>query len=201
MDMTERISQAKKPTGDLGVETLLRMNDSHEDLTLWALSQLKGDFSEILDVGCGGGATLGRLLKQFPTAQVHGIDYSPEGVALSKEHNAEHLGGRCHILEGSVLDLPYETGQFSLVTAFETIYFWGDYPKALGEVSRVLSQDGVFLVCCEMSDVDNPRWTEAMPLMKVQAGALWKAELEACGFSQVSLLQGQGEWFCLLGKK
>lgn len=201
MEMEERIAQAKKPTGDVGVETLQRMNQSHESLTLWALSQLSGDFSEILDVGCGGGATVGRLLCKYPQATVYGIDYSTEGVALSKEHNAGDLGTRCHIVEGSVLDLPYEEDSFSLVTAFETIYFWGDYPKALGEIRRVLQHGGVFLLCCEMSDVDNPRWEKALPLMKIQTGAEWKVLLEQEGFSSVEVLEGEGEWICLLAQQ
>ncbi len=201
MEMEERIAQAKKPTGDVGVETLQRMNQSHESLTLWALSQLQGEFSEILDVGCGGGATVGRLLHKYPQATVHGIDYSPEGVTLSKEHNASDLGKRCHIVEGSVLDLPYGEDSFSLVTAFETIYFWGDYPKALGEIRRVLQQNGVFLVCCEMSLVENPRWEQALPLMEIRSGEQWKALLEQEGFSSVQLLEGEGEWISLLAKQ
>lgn len=201
MDMEHRIGQAKKPSGDEGKATLERMNESHEGLTLWALDCLEGEFSSILDVGCGGGATVGRLLRKYPESTVFGIDYSGEGVALSREKNADFLGSRCEIVEGSVLDLPYEEGQFSLVTAFETIYFWGDYPKALSEIGRVLCEGGTFLVCCEMSDPASPRWEEALPHMNLLTGEGWQKILEENGFSKVHLEKGEGEWIYLLGKK
>ncbi len=198
--MEERIKQAKKPQGDEGTKTLERMNQSHEELTLWALSLLQGEYDEILDVGCGGGATLSRLLRKYPQSQVHGIDYSPEGVALSKAHNEKDLDQRCFVREASVLALPFEEDRFSLITAFETIYFWGDYPKALGEIRRVLKPEGVFLVCCEMSEKDNPKWAEALPLMEIRRGEEWKTLLNTHGFSQVACHTGTGEWITLVAK-
>lgn len=200
-EMEQRIQTAKKPQGDQGTATLERMNQSHQELTLWALEQLQGEFTNILDVGCGGGATLGRLMEKYPTATVYGVDYSPEGVALSKQNNQSQLGKRCHIQEGSVLQLPYGENQFGLITAFETIYFWQDYPTALAEIRRVLQPGGVFLVCCEMSDPENPRWQEALPLMKILPGAGWKTLLEQQGFSSVVFTQGAGEWICLVAQQ
>lgn len=198
-EMQQRIETAKKPTGEQGISTLERMNQSHESLTFWALDFLAEEESTILDVGCGGGATLARLLEKYPSAIVHGIDYSPEGVALSKEKNKE--SDRCHVLEGSVTKLPYETESFSLITAFETIYFWEDYAQAFSEIRRVLKENGTFLVCCEMSDPKNPRWEEALTLMRIEVGADWKKELEEAGFSEVNLEVGKDEWICLLAKK
>lgn len=196
--MKSAIETAKKPTGPEGTATLQRMNQSHESLTLWAMDLLQGDFSTILDVGCGGGATLSRLLHKYPQATVYGVDYSSEGVALSKEYNQEWLGSRCHIQEGSVLDLPYENQQFSLITAFETVYFWQDYATAFGEIRRVLDKNGIFLVCCEMSDPTNPRWKDALPWMALHTGEEWKQLLLQHGFSKVTLHQGEGEWITLM---
>ena len=48
-----------KPTGAAGVDMLKYMNEENSDLTIWALDLLEyGDKDVILDVGCGGGATL-----------------------------------------------------------------------------------------------------------------------------------------------
>lgn len=200
-EMEKKIKMAKKPTGKEGIATLERMNQSHESLTFWAMDFLQGEFDSVLDVGCGGGATLARLLEKYPSSVVHGIDYSEDGVNLSREKNKAFLGTRCHVVEGSVTSLPYETGQFSLVTAFETIYFWQDYDSAFSEIQRVLQESGTFLVCCEMSDPTNPRWEEALPLMRIEVDSEWKKVLEKAGFSQVTLHQGEGEWICLLATK
>ena len=62
----QQITEAGRPnhpTGDAGRAMLERMNDSHGPMTQWALSHLqfnKGD--RVLDIGCGGGATMRRIL-------------------------------------------------------------------------------------------------------------------------------------------
>lgn len=195
--MESRIATARKPQGKEGTETLERMNQSHESLTLWAMTFQPEKAEAVLDVGCGGGATLGRLLNQYPESKVFGIDYSPEGVALSRKNNEKELNTRCFVEEGSVWALPYDEGSFDLITAFETIYFWEDYEKSLNEIKRVLKKQGVFLVCCEMSDPTNPKWEEALPHMTLHTGETWKSLLESHGFT-VRLEQGAGEWICLL---
>lgn len=199
--MKARIDMARKPTGEKGVATLERMNESHSSLTFWALDLLEGEFDPMLDVGCGGGATLTRLLNKYPQATVYGIDYSPDGVALSQKNNETQLGTRCHITQGSVTELPYEDQTFSLITAFETIYFWDDYAKAFSEIQRVLKPEGLFLVCCEMSDPENPKWKDARPHMALKTGEQWKSLLENNGFTSVRLVQGEGEWICLFCEK
>ena len=40
----------------------------------------------ILDVGCGGGKNIARMLKLSPQGQVYGIDYSEESAAMSSCH-------------------------------------------------------------------------------------------------------------------
>ena len=43
------------------------------------------------------------------------------------------------------MELPYETGKFDLVTAFETVYFWPDLKQSFSEVFRVLKPGGMFM--------------------------------------------------------
>ena len=43
------------------------------------------------------------------------------------------------------MELPYETGKFDLVTAFETVYFWSDLKQSFSEVYRVLKHGGMFM--------------------------------------------------------
>ncbi len=106
----------------------------------------------ILDVGCGGGATIRDLLERIPESRIDGIDYSGESVALSRELNQKDLGTRVEIKEGSVDSLPYADGTFDLVTAVETVYFWKNPGKAFSEIARVLKQGGTFAILSEASD-------------------------------------------------
>ncbi len=134
-----------RPKGWIGRLALRMMNLSHTPMALWNLSLI--DFKPdwiILDVGCGGGKNIARMLKRCPEGEVYGIDYSEESVAMSKKKNKGLLGKRCFIEQGNVLELPYEESKFNLVTAYETVYFWPDLKKAFSEVYRVLKPGGMF---------------------------------------------------------
>lgn len=134
-----------RPQGWMGRMALWEMNLTHTPMALWNLSLI--DFQPdwtILDVGCGGGKNIARMLKRCPQGQVYGIDYSEESVAYSQKKIQKHLGTRCFIEQGNVMQLPYEDAKFDLVTAYETVYFWPELKKAFSEVFRVLKPDGIF---------------------------------------------------------
>ena len=63
------------PKGKMGRAMLKFMNLCHAPLTNWGLD-LVGiqDGWAMLDIGCGGGKTLQRLLKRSKGAKVYGID-------------------------------------------------------------------------------------------------------------------------------
>ena len=123
------------------------MNYTHAPLTNWGLKLVDvQDGWTMLDVGCGGGFTIRRLLKaaskrgqsqtrlsfaereqarpKVKGAQVYGIDISEESVAKAKKVNAKVLDKQVFVTQGSAEKLPYEDGKFDLVTAVETVYFW-----------------------------------------------------------------------------
>lgn len=115
----------RKPTGFLGRLVLRTMNGGHTPLSSWGLSLIHpAPNARVLDVGCGGGANIARLLRCCPKGFVNGVNCSPASMAFSKQKNAAALGRRCDIRQGDVGTLPYAEGSFDLVTAFETVYFW-----------------------------------------------------------------------------
>ena len=117
------------PKGGMGRAMLKFMNWCHAPLTNWGLSfvEIKDGWT-MLDIGCGGGATLQRLLKRSENGKVYGIDISEESVAKAKKVNAEVLDKQVFVCQGSAEKLPYENGTFDLVTAVETVYFWPHLP-------------------------------------------------------------------------
>ena len=75
-----------RPEGWLGRFALRMMNLTHTPMAQWNLSFI--DFQTdwtILDVGCGGGKNIARMLKRCPEGKVYGIDYSEESVAMSRK--------------------------------------------------------------------------------------------------------------------
>lgn len=135
------------PKGFWGRMILWGMNRFHASLARRGMKQVNWQPQwTVLDIGCGGGANLNRLLKQCPQGKVYGIDLSEESVVFASKYNVKELNKRCFIQQGSVCSLPYKDGTFDAVTAFETVYFWSPIEIALAEVVRVLRKGGCFLV-------------------------------------------------------
>jgi len=73
----------------------------------WGLEKIDiPQAGEILDIGCGGGANIARLLARSKAAKVTGVDYSPVSVAKTTKVNADAIAkGRCEVREANVAAL------------------------------------------------------------------------------------------------
>lgn len=192
----------QKPQGFLGRLMLRSMNGGHAPLSNWGLSLIHpSPDARVLDIGCGGGANIARLMKLCPQGFVEGIDYSAESVAFSRKKNAGSLGKRCDIRQGDAGVLPYADGLFDLVTAFETVYFWPDLNKAFGEILRVLKPGGQFLIICEADDPTDTTWTGVIDGMTIYSGDDLKAKLKKGGFASAVLSRHKKDWIGLLADK
>lgn len=187
----------RKPVGKMGRLMLRSMNTGHASLSKWALSFLRlADYPHILDVGCGGGANIAKMLNDSPQSIVDGIDYSEESVAVSRKNNRDAIAGkRCTIQQGDVAKLPYADASIDLVTAFETVYFW-PLEEGFAEVHRVLKEGGVFLISCEFDDADDTTWTKRIEGMTIYRADDLEERLNRAGFRNVEINR-RGKWICL----
>jgi SAM-dependent methyltransferase len=94
----------------------------------------------VLDVGCGTGYGAASLAEM--ATYTLGFDISPEAV----DYATLHYGAKAKFVVGSAENFPAEIGSFDLITAFEVIEHLADWPRLLGEVNRVLADEGLFLV-------------------------------------------------------
>ena len=176
----------ERPEGTAGRAMLERMNAGHhEELANWGLDHIQiAPDAQMLDIGCGGGANLQRLLALAPAGHATGIDYAPLSVEMSREVNAEAIkAGRCDVLEGDVRALPFGDGAFDLVTAFETVYFW-DMAAGFAEAHRVLRSGGQFLICNEANGTgaEAQEVADGIPGMVIPTAADLVGLLEGAGF-------------------
>lgn len=105
----------------------------------------------ILDIGCGGGRTINKLVAMASEGKVHGIDYSEESVTAAHRNNRRWIDiGRVSVREGTVSQLPFASGTFDLITAIETHLFWPDLPNDFREIFRVLKSGGQLLIVAEI---------------------------------------------------
>ena len=194
-------SQCARPEGALGRVMLSFMNYTHAPLTNWGLKLVDvQDGWTMLDVGCGGGFTIRRLLKRSKDAQGYGIDISEESVAKAKKVNAEVLDKQVFITQGSAEKLPYEDKKFDLVTAVETVYFWPNLPDCLQEVRRVLKPGGKFAILVEVVDSDS-KWTSVVEGMTAYSPEDLKKLLDDAGFTQTEIYRKKPTYATILGIK
>ena len=175
------------------------MNLCHAPLTNWGLSYIEfQDRWTMLDIGCGGGATLRRLLKRSKESSVYGIDISEESVAKAIEVNADMIDKRIFVQQGSAAELPYEDGKFDLVTAVETVYFWPNLPVCLKEVRRVLKPGGKFAIMVEVVDTDS-KWTNLVDGMTAYPPEQIKQLLDDAGFIKTEIHRKKPSFATIIG--
>ena len=98
-----------------------------------ALGYVAGD--RIVDVGCGEGITLEKLVALHPARQIIGIDAEPENIEICRRHGLP-------VEYGTVFNLPFEDNVIDCVLFFEVIEHLNAPEKALTEIYRVLKPSG-----------------------------------------------------------
>ena len=189
------------PKGRMGRAMLKFMNCCHAPLTNWGLNLI--DFHDemtMLDIGCGGGATLKRLMARSQHANVYGIDISEESVTKAKKVNADFLNKNVFIVQGTAEKLPYPDGKFDLVTAVETVYFWPNLPNCLLEVQRVLKPGGRFVIMVEVLDADS-KWKNVVEGMTVYSPEELKQLLDDTGLVQTEIHRKKPSYATIIGTK
>ena len=205
--LSKIFSNTRKPEGFFGRMMVNGMNGGgHARLAEWGLSHLTFTAdANVLDVGCGGGANVARLLKRCPQGTVTGIDYSPVSVKKSTEVNAAAIAaGRCRVLEGSAAALPFEEGVFDLVTAFETVYFWPDIEECFRGVRRTLKAGGRFAIVNEDDGLTgkNEKWEKMIDGMHTYTPDELRAHLTNAGFRDIAVHgDGQHRWLAVIATK
>ena len=189
------------PKGRMGRAMLKFMNLTHAPLTNWGLSLVDiQDGWTMLDIGCGGGKTLQRLLKRSKGGVAYGIDISDESVAKARKQNADELNKQVFVQKGSATELPYEEGMFDLVTAIETVYFWPNLSDCVKGVYRVLKPGGRFAIMVEVVDADS-KWTSVVEGMTAYTPEQLKALLDDAGFTQTEIHRKKPIYATIIGVK
>ena len=196
--------QYRRPMGHRGRLVATMMNQHHEKLTLWGLTKVTiGSDFVVLDVGCGGGKTVGKLAKLAPKGKVFGIDYSPDMAKFSKKINKKLIAqNRVEIIEASVEKMAFKDDFFDLVTACETYYFWNKFSDALAEIRRVLKPSGKLLLVNELrygatsAKVIKETHVKLIPLEQI------RRDLKSVGFVGVKIFtEVDSDWNAILAQK
>lgn len=204
--LNDYMQNMRLPHGLMGKVAMAGMNFGHTPVAWFGLRHLNFHKKQsILDVGCGGGINIRRMLALSPSSsRVDGIDHSKDCVARSIRLNYANVNrGRSIIRVGDVekLDIPDEI--YDIVTAFETVYFWPDVAQGLSEIYRVLKPGGVLLICNE-TDASRPqdaKYAEMIDGMRNYSPEQLKDLLESAGFADVCVDVNRLKFMAVLGYK
>jgi len=95
----------------------------------------------VLDIGCGGGYLAEELAKAG--LEVSGLDPSLVTINAAKSH-AKQGNLTIQYVNGFGEKLPFKSNSFQFVCCCDVLEHVKDFPSILKEISRVLTDDGVF---------------------------------------------------------
>ena len=104
--------------------------------TLQRTSAAAGE--RLLDVGCGTGTLLARLVAERPGVEAWGVDLSTGMLQVARRK----LPPRIPLLAADVQRLPLATSSFSVVVSSSSLHYWPRPALALREIARVLRPGG-----------------------------------------------------------
>jgi ubiquinone/menaquinone biosynthesis C-methylase UbiE len=137
-----------KPEGEAGIAISERLNQVNAAITSAVYRSLqlrRGD--RVLEIGFGNGKLLPQLLAHADDMSYLGIDIADTMVEAAKTANADLVrSGRAAFELASAEEIPRPDASFHRVFAVNVIYFWPDPVRALAELRRVLSPDGLSVV-------------------------------------------------------
>jgi len=113
---------------------------------------VKDEF-RMLELGCGTGIFMNRVLEKYPEARCVAFDYSNEMLKRATQKVRKHLD-RVEFHQKDLNDgLPTGLGQFQLVSSFSTIHHLTDDNKArlFKQIYGALELDGWFFLIDPMS--------------------------------------------------
>ncbi|MEZ2321626.1 MAG: class I SAM-dependent methyltransferase [Microcoleus sp.] len=102
----------------------------------------------ILDLGCGTGVLIQRLLQVAPASEVVGIDASAEMLEIAKHKLPEFVDLKL----GSADRLPLASNYFDIVVSTSAFHFFRSPSQALQEAKRVLKPNGRLVITDWCSD-------------------------------------------------
>jgi ubiquinone/menaquinone biosynthesis C-methylase UbiE len=152
---------------DLYLYTFPYYNIEDEVLKLQSLA----DGGKMLDIGCGTGKLLLKAAVLQPKAHLVGVDIS-EGMYKTAQLESKQKGLDIDFQTGDIQNLPFPNSSFDKITAMHMIYHAPDIHLALGELARVIKQDGLVVITANSGES-----RKQLGLLKSQAGKIMRREV------------------------
>lgn len=142
--------------------------------------------ARVLDVGCGNGWATRLLAAKARDGRVVGIDIADEMVRIASEARTPFANVEFRVATAE--QLPFSDGEFTHAFSMESLYYYNDMPKALGEIKRTLAPGGLFVAVVDLyqENVPSHQWVEQLKVpVQLLSSAQYRSLLEGAGFVNV----------------
>jgi len=156
---------------------------------------LKPD-QRLLDVGCGTGALLERIINICPDIHAAGVDPSPEMLDIARGKCPDGVDFR----EGWAESLPFHDDSFDIVVSCNAFHYWRQPAKGLDEIARVLKPEGRLVITdwcddyltCRICDLYLRAFNRAH--FSTYSARECKALIATAGFHDIGIEQYKISW-------
>lgn len=114
----------------------------HQAHVSFVLDNISEDTIKILDVGCGYGRISLEILKQYPKADIKGMDVSEIYVELYKKNTGQNA------FQGNLGSLPEDIGHFDLIVCVTALMYVSllELEQTIGEMLKHLTENGKIIL-------------------------------------------------------
>ncbi len=109
--------------------------DYRDENIIEAVADILRAGGRVVDVGCGEGILLEKIMMRFPGSSIEGLDMDPINIRICREHGIP-------IREGGAYELLYEDASLDACLFIEVIEHLNEPGRALDELYRVLKPGG-----------------------------------------------------------
>ncbi|MGF1514790.1 MAG: methyltransferase domain-containing protein [Elainellaceae cyanobacterium] len=156
--------------------------------------QLRGE-DRVLDLGCGTGTLIHRLLARAPAAQVTGVDTCAEMLQMAQKKLPKTVALRVGSAEG----LPLADSTVDVVVSTSAFHYFRNPQRALGEIRRVLRPGGQVVITdwchdyltCQICDL-LLRFNRAH--VRAYSGAECQTMLQGSGLQNIAIARYKINW-------
>lgn len=132
-----------------------------EQLSSLHISDFKCDlFTTVIDIGCGTGNALFKLLQRFPVKDVFGVDLAPDMLAIAKE-KINDLNAICDSADNICQHFKPD---FADLIIINFVFAYLDYRKVIHQTTNVLKPNGVISICTNTAN--SFRWLQDISVRK-----------------------------------
>lgn len=128
-----------------GQAPVAKAEDAGYGLQLYAKTASGGELTEkdVLEVGCGRGGGAAFIHERFSPRTMTGVDLAHRAISYCQK---TYPRPGLTFIPGDAENLPFQDESFDIVLNVESSHCYGDVPRFLSEVHRVLRPGGLLLL-------------------------------------------------------